>query len=728
MPKAAPQPPPGPAPAQIDPGVVRKVKRSTAYLRVTLHNGTMAEGSGFFGAEPNIVLTNAHVLGMLQADGRLPRAVEVIASSGEPDEVRMAGRVLGVDRDSDLAVLHVQGDRAPVPPPLTVGTAANLTELQKLFIFGFPFGAQLGKNITITESSVSSLRRAPDGSLHEVQVNGGMHPGNSGGPVTDTRGVVVGVAVSGIRGTQINFAIPADFVKAVLEGRVAESYTGEPYLDQNQQKLPLRLLCLDPLQRIREVRVEVWTGDPGRPRPAGAAPAPQPGDGPRQTVPAVYRNSEAIAEVPLSALPEGKVHWLQPVVSGAGGTARYGTAISFRPTVAVALERRPALLQLKYPSQGQSQERTLKIKSSTRLTMADGKKSKALADHFEAVMLEVVSGDPSGGAAIMLPWGNCRFFSDIGGKQVLMSEQAHATVVRFPPRFGTSREGALKSRSDPNIIRSLGGELGETVDEMYQRVCNAFEATCLSAPGRQVNPLDNWQTRQPMLVVLSGGKTEVADMFLTCTLQGVRANGGRSEAYFNLVGQVKGRDQKAASADGKVIGYGLFDLEQGFLSEVKLRISSDLDLGGELRLAVTNDIELSRSAGNPLGIKPPPPQPAPVPVAKGKVIFSGKGALTTADPLDPKKRRYKLQPVQMVQGKRYVIEMNQVPGSKLDPYLQLVDARGTMVAFDDDGGGNLNARIVFMAPRTEVYRIMATSYHPNEVGLFALTVSEVAGP
>src|SRR5262245_53895384 len=70
---AAAEPPPGPAPAHIDPATVQRVKRSTAYLHVTLHNGETAEGSGFFGAEPGIVLTNAHVLGMLHADGRRPR-------------------------------------------------------------------------------------------------------------------------------------------------------------------------------------------------------------------------------------------------------------------------------------------------------------------------------------------------------------------------------------------------------------------------------------------------------------------------------------------------------------------------------------------------------------------------------------------------------------------------------------------------------------------------------
>jgi S1-C subfamily serine protease len=78
--------------------------------------------------------------------------------------------------------------------------------LQQLFIFGFPFGESLGKEITASSTTISSIRN------NQIQVNGGMNPGNSGGPVVDVKGNVVGVAVAGIKDTNINFAIPADAV------------------------------------------------------------------------------------------------------------------------------------------------------------------------------------------------------------------------------------------------------------------------------------------------------------------------------------------------------------------------------------------------------------------------------------------------------------------------------------------------------------------------------------
>jgi predicted Zn finger-like uncharacterized protein len=208
--------PAGPVPKEMAAAVVQKVKRSTAYLRVTLPGGDVAQGSGFFALERDLVITNAHVVGMLRSSSP-PRRVEVVIHSGEAGEAKLAGTLLGIDRANDLAVLRVQGDSSRLPPPLAVGNAEELVETQNVYIFGFPFGAQLGKNITVSTSSISSLRRGDGGALKQVQVNGGMNPGNSGGPVTDARGVVVGVSVAGISGTQINFAIPANFIRPFVE-------------------------------------------------------------------------------------------------------------------------------------------------------------------------------------------------------------------------------------------------------------------------------------------------------------------------------------------------------------------------------------------------------------------------------------------------------------------------------------------------------------------------------
>src|SRR5262249_23072715 len=109
-------PPKGPPPpnTELDPEVLAKVKRATVLLKVTMGDDQKGQGSGFFGVEKGIVLTNAHVLGMLQPGAKKPRKIEVVLNSGQPDEKTVPGTFLGVDRSSDLGLLRVD---LPEPPP-----------------------------------------------------------------------------------------------------------------------------------------------------------------------------------------------------------------------------------------------------------------------------------------------------------------------------------------------------------------------------------------------------------------------------------------------------------------------------------------------------------------------------------------------------------------------------------------------------------------------------------
>src|SRR5262249_47790047 len=147
---------------------------------------------------------------------------------------------------------------------------------------------------------------------------------------TDTLGTVVGVSVSIIRGTQINFAIPGAFVKQVLDGRPADSEIGTPYAAGSATRLPVTLTTLDPLGRARDVQVEVWAGSPGKPRPATLkTPRSEPGDGKRERIPALREGGKYLAEVPLATLPAGQVYWIQPLLVDATGATRWGPAVSY---------------------------------------------------------------------------------------------------------------------------------------------------------------------------------------------------------------------------------------------------------------------------------------------------------------------------------------------------------------------------------------------------------------
>src|SRR5207244_13039637 len=122
--------------------------------RVTSAEG-VAHGSGWF-AEPGIVITNCHVVGMMSKSNRVPEKIEVILDSGLPTERKLDGKVLMVDRDIDLATVRVQGDN--LPEPLKVKAAADpaaLPNATTLTVLGFPLGTgvagQLGVGLGVRD-------------------------------------------------------------------------------------------------------------------------------------------------------------------------------------------------------------------------------------------------------------------------------------------------------------------------------------------------------------------------------------------------------------------------------------------------------------------------------------------------------------------------------------------------------------------------------------------------
>ena len=81
----------------------------------------------------------------------------------------------------------------------------------------------------------------------------------------------------------------------------------------------------------------------------------------------------------------------------------------------------------------------------------------------------------------------------------------------------------------------------------------------------------------------------------------------------------------------------------------------------------------------------------------------------------------KVEEFQFKEGVTYIIEMK-TTDKTLDPYLILEDAKGKELARDDDSGGFPNAKIVFRAPADGVYRIICTSFNPDETGSYTLSV------
>lgn len=181
-----------------------------------LADGKTNSGSAFCVSAGGYFVTNEHVVSAAGVGG----TIKLVLNAGEKEQQVVEAKVVRADKKLDLALL--KADLKAGPAPLPLGDDAKLGELDEVIGFGFPFGKDISKTddyptISVSAGTVSSLRRSKERELERVQIDGAFNPGNSGGPILDRKGEVVGVIVSGIRGSGLNQAIPVSHVKKFLE-------------------------------------------------------------------------------------------------------------------------------------------------------------------------------------------------------------------------------------------------------------------------------------------------------------------------------------------------------------------------------------------------------------------------------------------------------------------------------------------------------------------------------
>jgi len=199
---------------------------------VNQSSNTTTLGSGFVYDKQGHILTNSHIVG----DAKI---VDVTF----PDGNRYTAKVIASDIYSDIAVLQIsqnssQSQRQLLSSlkPLVLGNSSNLVVGDTVIAIGNPFGL----SDAMTTGIVSGMGRSIPISVgafsipNAIQTDARVNPGDSGGPLLNTRGEVIGMNTATVSGTDklsgIGFAIPSNAITKIVPILIAKAYYPHPYL------------------------------------------------------------------------------------------------------------------------------------------------------------------------------------------------------------------------------------------------------------------------------------------------------------------------------------------------------------------------------------------------------------------------------------------------------------------------------------------------------------------
>ncbi len=593
-----------PAGAQLADDLLKKVKHGTVHLKVKLANGNTAEGSGWF-VDRGMIITNAHVLNMHGGDKRQPSKIEVTIDSGETTSRTVIAKFRGAAYEADLMLLKVDGDQEGLPDPLTLNPDAPLSETQNVYVFGFPLGKSLGKNITVSKSSISSLR-SENGVLKEIQLNGGIHAGNSGGPIVNEMGEVVGVAVGAVRGTTINFAIPPGLVSDLVNGKFLNLSIGQSYQEGEKIKIPVVIKILDPLQRIKNVRMEYWTtpkADP-KPRPASwSRPEPTEGDGPVETVD-VVKEGNAFPKADLLVPPladETSAYWFRTTFTDGRGREYWSPPTgNVRP---VPLENREVMLRFKSTAGTKS---PIEITNDSSFKVQVGTRAESLSMFVRVAATPTLlppgeDGDTRGNLKYSLVTLGMRQ----NGEPVQAKEKwtpLGKNFLKTTANFRYADDGAIVY-AQPDLRKAEPKFKSELVS-ITDLVLQSLELMSLPLPQHALQPKDRVRLQKMLLVGLPGmyvpTHADVKYQYL-----GVRKVDGRETAFFELGAELRPRRGDETQVNGRLSGSldVLTETGEVLLGNGFMNVECDLPGGNGLRLIGTLAINI-RPAPPPAANKP----------------------------------------------------------------------------------------------------------------------------
>jgi len=587
--------------AQLAEDVLKKTKQGTVHLHVKLANGSTAEGSGWF-VDRGMIITNAHVLNMHGGDKRIPQKIDVTIDSGEKTSRTVTAKYKGAAFEADLTVLEVDGKPEDLPDPLPLNSDTELTETQTVYVFGFPLGKSLGKSITVSKSSITSLRKE-NGELKEIQLDGGIHQGNSGGPIVNEKGEVIGVAVGGVTGTNIKFAIPGRLVSDLVNGKYLNLILEQSYLDGDKIKVPAVLRILDPLARIKNVRFEYWTtpNTEGKPRVASwTRPEPVEGDGPLQTVDAVQvARMSPRADILVPPLADDKsAYWFRATFTDGRGREFWTPTVSnYRP---VPLEKREVALAFKSTA---GAKKPIEITNDSAFKFQVGTRADKLTMLVRAIATpNLFAQDEDGDTRGNLRYTTVTLGMLKNGEPVQAKEKwtpLGQNFLKTTATFRYSDEGAMVY-AQPDLRGTEAKFKGELVG-ISDLVLQSLELMSLPLPHHTLQPKQKVRVQKMLLVGLPEmyvpTQADVKYQYL-----GVRKVDGRETALFGLNADLRPRRGDDTVVNGSLSGNLDVLLETGevLMGNSSMNVEFDLPGGKGLRLVGSLSVK----------VRPAPPAPA----------------------------------------------------------------------------------------------------------------------
>lgn len=211
-----------PSDALTIPQIVEKVSPSVVGISCILTTGGQATGTGIIMSEDGYILTNAHVVSGA-------KDVSVVLSKALDSE-QIDAEIIGADTQTDIAVLKISKTNLPAAE---FGTSSELVVGEAAIVIGNPLGFELEGSVTA--GIISALDRnltIEDREMNLIQTDASINNGNSGGPLINAYGQVVGITSAKINSAYadgLGFAIPIDDAMPIVEDLMKYGYVkGRP--------------------------------------------------------------------------------------------------------------------------------------------------------------------------------------------------------------------------------------------------------------------------------------------------------------------------------------------------------------------------------------------------------------------------------------------------------------------------------------------------------------------